>query len=224
MSKYLVQAILPYRSNLPSDVAVNNFVFEISEGTQEDTEDVISLALTDFYNSGTQKIVSFLSPALRGAVTAEGGLIAKAYKLDDPKPRPPRYELELPLPVPSSGSSLPLEVAAVASFQAPRLAGTIQARRRGRVYLGPLNTNAVTTDGSSKLPLLNSTLVTAIVDACQRLQAGHVVGDASVDWYVWSRVNNDFVKVDNGWVDAEPDTMRSRETRPKSRTLWGVLV
>lgn len=117
--------------------------------------------------------------------------------------------------------ALPSECAVVSSFHGELLsvpehqgATNPRARRRGRIYVGPLNTFALTNDANGK-PTVSGALVTTIVEAQES------VSDSNAH-VVWSRVEQDTHQVIGGWVDNEFDTQRRRGNEANARTTWVV--
>jgi hypothetical protein len=120
----------------------------------------------------------------------------KMYNPDDPEPRQPKvYTGTLPG---NNATPLPNEVAAVLSFYS-----TINLpRRRGRVFLGPLTTNALAADG-----LIPAEVRTKMLQLATDL--GNA-GGVDVDWQTFSRVADLRQRVTNAWVDNAWDTQRRR--------------
>jgi len=88
-----------------------------------------------------------------------------------------------------------------------------RARRRGRIYFGPLDQQAKTNAGDP-----SSNFIADLASA-----AGTLLGDSvSNGWQlgVWSRRNASVVAVTGGWVDDRFDTQRRRLEGPTSRTTW----
>jgi hypothetical protein len=103
------------------------------------------------------------------------------------------------------------------SFQAVKVSGQTQARRRGRVYIGGLG--IVTTAGTTNsFPVPTGQVVTNLVNAAQNL--GNDAPDANWSWVVYSRANDIVVNVDNGWVDNAFDTQRRRGNAPSQRETF----
>lgn len=124
----------------------------------------------------------------------------------------------------TANSNLPTEVAAVLSFHAD-LTGVLEesggtrprARRRGRVFIGPLTTGGVVIADDS--PLLSSAIRTSMAEAAVELMnSGDVTGN---NWGVWSRSNVEVYPVVGGWTDNAPDTQRRRGPASSSRITWG---
>lgn len=91
-------------------------------------------------------LLDWLAPqTLNGAYGHSSSLrhnqaVTSVFDLSEDKPRVPIHTAvhTTALPVVSTGWDLPPEVAICVSYQAPRLSGVPQNRRRGRTYIGPL--------------------------------------------------------------------------------------
>lgn len=209
------QVVLPMDSGIPGDAAINTFHFNVEEPLAVPLQ-TISDAIEDFYMATTvggagtlDRIAGFLSSHI--GPTAE----VKFYNLADPQPRVPVFEDTFPLTIPT-GAPLPQEVAFVLSFQGTPQSGQSQARRRGRVYIGPLGFNAQAVAPEGRPP---NALRTAVVNAGSRLRAASVA-DALWTWGIWSRAGLTFTAVNNGWVDDAWDTQRRRGLDPTARTTF----
>jgi hypothetical protein len=109
---------------------------------------------------------------------------------------------------------MPPEVAICLSYQAAKISGVPQARRRGRVFIGPLNTSAMGTDGRPATAFIN-----ALVGAADALK--DPAGAPDWDWSTWSSFDPTVSTViDNGWVDNEFDTQRRRGRKYTTRTTF----
>jgi len=144
----------------------------------------------------------------------QGGHIYKIYDRADPKPRVPALQGTWTFSSVPSGGPLPPEVAKCLSFQAVPVSGTNQARRRGRVYLGPIKSAQLGTTGR----ILPATRTLIATSADTLLTASK----AATTWYwgVWSTINQSIAEVDNGWVDDEWDIQRSRGWKPTARSTF----
>lgn len=205
---------LHHSSALPRDDAINVWHFNTiaaGESTSADHTAVESL-LETFYGS----IDTFLSRDLTG----NPDLVI--YDLSDTSPRVPVYEAEIEgMSFPVTDNALPEEVALCLSFQGIQLSGENQRRRRGRVYLGPMNGSANGPGGSP-----TSTCITGVVGAAQTL-LNNQGGIGEVEWCVYSPTSipspglaSEGVPVDNGWVDNAWDTQRRRGQAPTARTTF----
>jgi hypothetical protein len=186
------------------DTVVNTWHFDV------DNADVAGVttaqaALDSFYTS----IKSYLSVLQDW----NGGAI-KWYNLADAEPRAPFAEGSFVVSGAVSPGTMPPELAICLSFQGIRVSGISQARRRGRVFLGPLGNNAV----SSTTGRVASGAYTAIQTAAATLLGGSGIGDWT--WIIWSKASSSQVVVDNGWIDDAPDVQRRRGVDPSTRVLF----
>lgn len=204
---------LPYLSNIPQDVAQNTF---FTSGTASAAGMGLAFAtrLGGFYNTipsgGSAKITTYLSSYIDFTKVT-----VKSYDLDEPEPRPPVVITPLTWTGNTSGNA-PSEVSMCLSFQGDAVPGQSQARRRGRVYIGPLALTVTTSGSNQPCRPLTATRNT-IALAGKALQA---LNDSSCTWCVYSTVTGDLVPVTNGWVDDEFDTQRRRGLRSTTRTLF----
>lgn len=216
MAIYRAQFTLPYYTNLPTDVVVNDWHFSWTIGNPVDSnyEDLRD-DLIDFYNA-------VYSGGLAGDVMAPwcrpADASLKIYNINDPTPRAPRWEGPAALAdnrVSSSG--IPLETALCCSFQGDPLSGVNQARRRGRIFLGGLGA-ATDTGDTTHFPKPDPTLQVNINIAAEAL----AVATAAHQWLwvVYSRMNGTGAAVTNGWVDNAWDTQRRRGNEPTARAVW----
>lgn len=157
---------------------------------------------------------AYMAPYLSRAF---GDTTFQAYDLADPEPRVPILTAgEQIAPASGATSSLPNEVAICLSYQAARISGLPQARRRGRVYIGPLGNGAAaggTTVAATLDPTFNLVLRSAAL-------AMRVAGTAGTSWGVRSRVGSVTRVVTDGWVDDAFDTQRRRGLGPSVRNTW----
>jgi hypothetical protein len=203
MTDFYTQVTLEHDSALPEDRSINTFAADISAVDEAGGLAAWHSALNTFY----QGVDGFLSSALSGLGTI------KSYRRTDPKPRVPILTTDITI---TPGTNVaPAEVALCVSFQAVRVAGLSQARRRGRIYLGPLHSTIL--DSSTGRPVTTS--VASIVAAADALVTASKAATLW-KWSVWSEVNQQGREVDNGWVDNAYDTQRRRGLRPTTRTLF----
>lgn len=216
----IVRAIvtIPMDSALPEDAAQNTFHFVGGTTDQAGADDTIA-ALADFYNTNGAtgfKVAQYLSTKCTG--TAQVAL----YDLGDAQPRVPFAEDTFTISTPTTGDNLPEEVALCLSYQADALSGVSQARRRGRIFIGPLYSAAITQP--SARPADNA--ITALKEAGARLAitGGHNFGGA---WCVYSPTANPTgagesgaAVISNGWVDNAWDTQRRRGLAATTRNTW----
>lgn len=128
----------------------------------------------------------------------------RAYDLADPEPRAPVLEENFSLGT-TATTYLPAEIAMCLSFEAPRQSGLSQARRRGRVYLGPLGASALNTATGFVTSAFWTDLGTAGQNLLDASQAA-----TTWAWAVYSRANDSAIEVVHAWVDSAWDTQRRR--------------
>lgn len=220
MALIRAQVILGHLSALPEDQLVNTLYFSTAD-TASGTLESIKASVKNIYNASTASR-PFLCSFFSTEVTQDGhGL--KLYNLDEPEPRAPISSDVWSLAVAPNGDPLPGEVACCMSFQAAPESGLIQARRRGRIFIGRLDKDSSTNGRPS------DALRTAIVDAGTRL-LGDSSAAANWTWVVYSKANPGtatrpaypatFAPVSNGWVDNAFDTQRRRGVAPTLRTTF----
>lgn len=208
---------MPSASALPEDDIVNVFHFNSAVGNTPAAQsdlDAITVALAAFYNTATaggNKISTYFSQRNIGVAHC------KMYDLGDPEPRVPIDVQDFSISEAGSGDQAPAELALCLSFAAVPTSGAVQARRRGRIYLGPFQTTALSV---AERPV--ALLITTVQQAADRLK-----DDANTYWAVYSRTNlpnpaytDTAPLVENGWVDNAWDTQRRRGLAPTVRTTF----
>lgn len=216
MAVYRTQVTFPTDNALPRDYVTNTWHFENPSPVFPSDYDNVRDLLEDFYTAvptgQSQTIASRMSGELNGPA------LVKIYDLSDAPPRAPIYESTFDITF-ATTDLLPSEVALVLSFQAERVSGLPQNRRRNRVYLGPFNTAAGATGTGAGRGRPSSTMTNVIQAAAQDL---FDAANASVswDWRIWSPYNSAALPVDNGWVDDAWDTQRRRGIAPSSRKTF----
>lgn len=198
------QVVIPAVSNVSEDTCVNTFHF-FCDDTSEGVINSVQTAIVAFYED---------LDAWKGNGANWAASRIKWYDLSDPEPRVP-FENELAgISSTSASTNAARELCVCVSFAGDYESGTSAARRRGRIYFGPLTSTAVGSDGR-----IASTLVTAAVTAGSGLLT--TSGLASEwSWGVYSPTANALYTVTNGWVDNEIDIQRRRGTRATVRTTF----
>lgn len=206
-----VQVVLPYTTALPRDVAINSFNFVCDSSVAPATIMAdLKTSIESFYNLGTNKIATFLSQSID---RASNGCQIKAYIADAPEPNPPIATATWTLASAGGSAEYPKEVALVGSFRGNYVAGVPNGRRRNRIYLGPLRTNASV--GST--PEANFT--DAILKAFVRLKG---FDSGTLAWRGYSKVGEALWSPVLAWVDNEMDTQRRRQFRATARTTQAL--
>lgn len=220
MPEVFVQATIPSKTNIPRDAVVNTFHFV---GVQERSEfpGVIIGRLDEFYTSTVTSTGDSISQYMSTELNF-GGARAKFYDMDDAEPRAPFADESMGLTqgTPITQVNLPGEVALCTSYRGDLQSGQNPSRRRGRLYIGPLNTGALASVSQSPTRPA-SDFYNTVADATQRLAAASTLG---VRWVVHSRVAGTNTPIEYGWVDNAFDTMRKRGVDPTARVNWSVEI
>jgi hypothetical protein len=201
------QVVVPADTNLSEDSIVNTWSFFAT--TNATAIPLIIAPLKTFYDAWQ---------SLRSSMYQWDQARIKFYDMEAPSPRPPLTDALFGLSASAAPSTLPQEVALCMSFQADRIAGRQQSRRRGRVYLGPFG--ATTADTTAGRPS-SGTLTTLSTAANNWLTATNAA--SGWFWGVHSTVEpapNNMVKVTNGWIDNAWDTQRRRGQKPTTRSIF----
>ena len=200
-----VQVRIPKDTAVPADVVVNTWAVDLDNATSLGLVNFQS-ALTTFYNA----LSSYRSTAYDWANT-----VMRAYNMEDDEPREPFYDFAMGLNSTASGTPLPPEVAICLSFQGASGSGFNMARRRGRVYLGPLQTGVLDTVGN-----VASVVRTTITNAADTLLTASGSGDWQWGVISLAGIGVGFTPVTNGWVDGAFDIQRRRGVQPSVRTTF----
>lgn len=228
MAQYHAQVIFPFFTGLPRDVAINTFNFRGSTGNTEAVQ-AITARLQNLYNVGegaSQTLASHM-----GLSISRASCRIKVYEVPTTfgPMGDPIEDLGWSLGAAGTGIyPLPMEVAVCCSMVGldQGVGDTIPIRRRrGRFFLGPLNSLAIDTT-LDNYPNVSNTTRTNLAAKAAVLQAAN---DEDATWCVWSRAGweagagaDAWQEVQSGWVDNEFDTQRRRELDPTARTAWGV--
>lgn len=181
-------------SGLPKDVYENVLFFDVgAPDTVEGTCDGISQAYDDL------QIIGGFS-----------GLEIRVYDLGGGQPT---FQKQYPA-ITSTGETGPGEVAICLSYSAVDDPDASTARRRGRIYVGPLLAAQV---GQRRV---SDVQAAAVLDFGEDLAS---VGFASnTTWLLYSRTDTQTAKIESIWVDDAWDTQRRRGLAPSKRTVRDV--
>jgi hypothetical protein len=156
-----------------------------------------------------------------GAVFATTGHTIKIYDYADDKPRVPK--LEETFTFNPGGDPLPGEVAVCLSMEAEKVSGVEQARRRGRVYLGPLTTSVASFTANDADVRVADAVATDILTHAETMATGGTgafrlavfspttVAQGGTDDAAWNDVTH-------LWIDDAFDIIRKRGARPTKRS------
>jgi len=202
MPLYTTQVTLFPTSNLVADASTNTWSVDALNLTQLGN---FESALVVFYRALT---------SLYPNIVRQNTHQIKSYNRADPKPRAPVTNSTWNFISAPTGVPLPPEVSLCGSFQAPPFSGVPQARRRGRIYIGPLSSGTLDTLGRP-----TAGTVTVLRNALEALRVSSAAA-ADWKWQVFSVKNLTGYTITNGWVDNEFDTQRRRGRLAVSRTVF----
>lgn len=216
------QCVIPLDSGVPEDSIVNTWYFDDDDdpvAAPGDTSGWIADQLQAFY----QAIDGVLFPT-----TVATPMTIRLYDMAEPEPRQPVDTWEIPL-TPSASQPLPNEVALCLSFAAANESGVPPARRRGRVFLGPVAESAVAVINSQSRPVL--AVRETVRDAAAALMSfTHPASPGlHLKWSVFSPTTlasaggslaSAFNDVVSGWVDDAWDTQRRRGAVTTARVTF----
>lgn len=233
-------------TGMPEDDCVNVWHAAVASDVDDATLNVAVNKLTDFYFAEQAAVANtrlsyFFSPTLKSGAGATTFRVFLFDETDTSSPGggpvigAPRLEVEKGGEADFGGTPLPEEVAVCLSMTtvgyltfpehqsagAPGPVGDVlpRARRRGRVFLGPLNSLAI--DASSGRPLVSTTFRTNIADAFSTLHAA--MGANVTPLQVFSRTDHAMRRVNGIWIDDAFDTIRRRGIQATSRMTRAYL-
>lgn len=214
MGSYHVQVAVPAKSGIASDAVVNTWCVSASYTSPQAGLEDFADNLKDFYE---------VNLSSRSTMYKWVNTRIKIYKTADPKPRVPVFDELLGLSDAQSNNTLPTELACCLSFQADKLSGAKQARRRGRVYLGPFGVNVVDqSEGRPTTAWIDATKTAALALLTASETNGH-----GWKWCVLSPTSGldpdggiTCWPVTNGWLDNAIDVQRRRGLTPTARTMF----
>lgn len=205
----LARVILPPSSGVPDDVVVNDFAMLVDDASVGALTPVFEGFFNDVQPSGTR-----LAGYISSLISRDDPVQVQYYVIDlaTGHLNSPVGVEEFDLDPAGTSESLPPEVALCTSFAAFTPPGTVPARARGRVYLGPF-TETTNVAGAPSDPL-----VLCVQEATKGL-ADQLIGlDSALG--IWSRVDQEVRGVVRGWVDNAWDTQRRRGRDATSRLNW----
>lgn len=216
MTDLRVQIALQGKRGLPEDQFVNTWHADGPAGADGAYAANLAQAFIDFYLTSANSVDSpwaFLSNAV-----ATNGHTVKVYALAEPEPRAPIFEDTFDLPGALSVEGYPAEVAICCSFRGAQVSGANMARRRGRIFFGPLKNTAGDLIDNAVRPV--SALQNCLVANMEQLKADVEAIAAGGHWAVYSPSSNQMHPVVAGWVDNSFDTQRRRGEKPTARVTW----
>ena len=213
MARCVAQVALHRKGLLPEDDVVNTWHFESDNGFDTDAPGLRD-RLEEFYDG----MAAYWGGTLSGTGTI------KLYDWTDPTPRVPKVISNFTHGV--GGTSYPAEVCLCLSMSADVASGENAARRRGRVYLGPLIRNlGVEPTGGGPDMRCATTDLQAILDLSSALVAGSSSGSFRMAVFSPRTLElggtadeawNDVTKL---WMDDAFDIQRRRGARPLTKLV-----
>lgn len=234
-----MQARLPGGSGLPEDVFENVVHYSVEEADAPTDLATAMQAFRDFYIVDGPGQSTFLGNYISETVqrTTDACEIRAYFQPDLTGVTPmgsPVGQLAFTMNPAATGSSLPEEVAAVISYNGdlsgvpvsitnptpPPPTVRPQQRRRGRLYLGPLQANAGAEVTSEFRPstAFRTDATAAFVTMAQAINAlaqGETFG-------VWSKADAELYPAVAGYMDNAWDTQRRRGVDATTRTTFAI--
>lgn len=219
MAHLKIQFEMARTTGIPEDVVVNTFHFSTSSTPLTTADRDACIARVESFYKTTVTGLSwgphdFLSPVLTGAYTV------KAYRMEDPEPRPPIHTVTGTMTV-GATPPLPSEVALCVSLAGDIPAGVDPKNYRGRIYLGPFSAN-----GASEATVVSgdgrphANLRSTLAGAAKALMDQDGTAPVGNQWCVFSRDLGALVPIRRVWVDNSWDTQRRRGTKPTARSQY----
>lgn len=230
--------VILIKADLPSldptvDDSTNGFVFKSDTATAPPGTNALFNHVVGFYNTvntgQTVALCSYISQVIDRTI---GHMNLTAYNitshLDGTPHGAPVAAFSSGLLGAASGSTpLPEGCAATLSWRADYGSdvefgpGTRpRARDRNRLYLGPLNSSAITADSATHRCELTPQFITDALHAMFFLSTSVTIGADDWVWQVWSRKNADTKLPTEGWLDNRVDYQRRRsDPSPATRTF-----
>lgn len=216
MAVYRSQVILPFFTNLPTDVVVNQMHWFSDESVSRAADEGEIIArLQSFYSD----LYGSTAGARVNYVDWPNATI-KVFYLPD---TPPRIPAIANLGFGSAGtnvSTIPTEVACVLSYQAAPASGVRYQSLYNRIYIGALPSIALQGSAVDNFPRFGSTWITQVQTAASNLLSDN---NASLDWVQYGKGGIGGMaqrEIIGGWVDDSPDTQRRRSVLASTRNTW----
>jgi hypothetical protein len=219
-------------TGIARDEVENTFWFAAVGAGMPAYGDTLAAHIAAYYNTATldgSKVGSFLNETISRTVQHQISFY-DAIPLLTPGgvTGPPLQIHDFTLVDPLSANCLPDTTAIGLSFHGdltgvPENSGATRprARRRGRIFIGPLIVNAAVIDSSSGVARPADTAMSAIQERAVDL-AGDLGDDGVAAWSVFSRKDLVFYPITGGWVDDRFDNQRRRDIDATRRIVFTV--
>lgn len=230
---------LPFTTGIPRDVAINTLHYIVDDPSEldETVMDDLTTAVAALYNTQVDgsgdpaiedgRIGGVISPIVSRAENACRVRFYDVTDLQSDGSGPPLVlagEGQWTLTGDGSGE-LPLtnELAVCVTLTCTPATPVPIRRRRGRIYLGPLNASIIGSRsvGGIAYPAIKS----ATRDLIAYQMAAYLdLLTTPYNLAVYSRINEAAYQVSGGWIDNDLDIQRRRELDPSVRTNFGTLA
>lgn len=231
-------------ARFPSETGFNEDTTEITANVGFDAApslgdlDECALQFSRFFSiipaTDTDAVGEFFGETVDRAASAASVLVYVTDDLSGASPLgSPVTSLSFTVPASTGGGGMPSEVAVVLSYNAdltnvpvsqfdpgpPAVTTRPQARRRGRMYIGPLNDDAGAGDanGLFRVALHFRQVVT---EAADEFLLGEIAANTAGFWGVWSKADAEVWSVVEGYMDNAWDTQRRRGIEATERTTF----
>lgn len=212
----IVQCELERVNALPADAVVNTWHFQAEDDVISPDIEEQGPGMLDRLETFYQALSAYWSKGLSGQIRA------KVYDFAHEEPRVP--VLERQFSTSTSSTALPGEVAICLSFEAAVSSGQRRARRRGRVYLGPLasTVSQIASGDSDARPdaTVRSTILTAgreLADSAET-DGFKLATFSPTELATGGSVSDAWNLVENLWVDNAFDIQRRRGCQATARS------
>lgn len=212
------QVRIPHKDELEHDAVQNTFHFTGVDDPEDQSTIILGL-LFDFYSTASGTATKALKEWMSSELDFTKARL-KTYDLSDAEPRVPVLDESLGISAPEGTAqrALPGEVALCLSYAAAVESGVPAARRKGRIYLGPLMVTT-STDVTGQAVRPSSTFIADVKQYGLELASESPIG---TKWSVYSQVDNFMRPIVSGFVDDAFDTQRRRGVDATSRNNWAV--
>jgi len=230
MAVIRVQRTIAALSAQTEDAVVNTLYFDTGAGSTDPSGvncGLITAEIDTLFNTAVgagSAIRYFMAESTMGADQNS----YKIFNMDHVKPRVPIFTPAAQQPTPKiTTSPYPSEVACCLSFRGALTSGTPAGRRRGRIFVGPLNVNSGFMEVATGHMRPVQTLMTALTAGANRM-ADNLTA-LGFTWVVYSetqRAGGDahagVTPITYVWADNAFDTQRRRGIRASTRTAITV--
>jgi len=227
------------QTGISRDRVVHDFAFN-ADVSLLGTAEAVAAAIIAFYQGGTDPLQGYLNRSLSNA---PGGAHVKLYNISGAEGSgiagSPVFAQDFQLTL-SAIAPLPVQSALALSFHGD-FSGAVEfgtptpahdtdrgdrgghlrprSRRRGRIYVGPLNTRASKEDfPGTLLGVPSDGFTSSLVNASKALLQAQNNGPFA--WGIHSKKDAKVYPVIGGWVHNRFDVVRRRAVRATGRTLW----